>query len=622
MAFNEDGMDRLTPVDPSQMPGRASRQTSHQHAAGRPSVPSNPQDPDSTVYFDAAQAAAASAGARTAPRTYGAALRAEQLQAQGIPSPATSPAAEAEPEFTPIATQADREQSVPAAEQAPYATGAYDFSQLDAGGHCGPKRHRGVKIALSVVAGLLVAAYAGGAFAFSNLYYPGTQIAGIDVSLMTADDAAEHIAGSVQDYQLHISGVGLDWTYTPAEGSFSVDAQAEAEAVLSGNEPLLWPYRLATGLIAEREGTVDPNQTVPDVAVTYDEEDFTAQLGAAIDEVNATRPGTFDAAGAYDEAAGAFTVAKARSSQRINRDAIIAAAKEAIARADRELALDDSMYEEFASGATDEQLQAACDAANEIIGVDVTLKLGDKDVATLDGATMTQWITFDENLKPVLNESGLTDWIRNLASTQLDTVGTERTYTRPDGKQVTISGGTYGWVSDEATLAQLIQDAVANKQTGEIQIPTKQTAAQYNGMGGRDWGAYVDIDITEQRVRYYDANDQLVWESGCITGNPSTGHDTPTGIYFINNKEQNVQLTGAKDPETGEPEYISYVDYWMSFIGGAVGLHDADWQASSSFNDPTAYTWTGSHGCVNLPPDKAAELFNIVQLNDCVIVHM
>lgn len=620
MAFNEDGMDRLTPVDPSQMPGHASRRTTHRHAAGRPAVPSNPQDPDSTVYFDTAQAA--SAGARTAPRTYGAALRAEQLQAQGIPSPATSPAAEAEPEFTPIATQADREQSAPAAEQAPYATGAYDYSQVDTGGHGGPKRHRGVKIALGVVAGLLVAAYAGGAFAFSNLYYPGTQIAGIDVSFMTADDAAEHIAGSVQDYQLHISGVGLDWTYTPAEGSFSVDAQAEAEAVLSGNEPLLWPYRLVTGLIAEREGTVDPNQTVPDVAVTYDEEDFTAQLGAAIDEVNATRPGTFDAAGAYDEAAGAFTVAKARSSQRINRDAIIAAAKEAIARADRELALDDSMYEEFASGATDEQLQAACDAANEIIGVDVTLKLGDKDVATLDGATMTQWITFDENLNPVLNESGLTDWIRNLASTQLDTVGTERTYTRPDGKQVTISGGTYGWVSDEATLSQLIQDAVANKQTGEIQIPTKQTAAQYNGMGGRDWGAYVDIDITEQRVRYYDANDQLVWESGCITGNPNTGHDTPTGIYFINNKEQNVKLTGAKDPETGEPEYISYVDYWMSFIGGAVGLHDADWQASSSFNDPTAYTWTGSHGCVNLPPDKAAELFNIVQLNDCVIVHM
>ena len=239
----------------------------------------------------------------------------------------------------------------------------------------------------------------------------------------------------------------------------------------------------------------------------------------------------------------------------------------------------------------------------------------------LDGKTMTQWITFDENLDPTLNSEGLAAWIRQLAAAQLDTVGTERSYTRPDGKVVNVSGGTYGWISDEAALAELIQQAVANKQTGEIEIPTKQTAAAYHGAGGRDWGAYVDIDISEQHVRYYDANDNLLWESGCITGNPNEGNDTPTGIYSINNLERDVALVGKKDPATGEPEYVSYVDYWMSFIGSAIGLHDADWQASSSFSDPTAYTWTGSHGCVNLPPDKAAELFGILQVGDCVIVH-
>ena len=122
-------------------------------------------------------------------------------------------------------------------------------------------------------------------------------------------------------------------------------------------------------------------------------------------------------------------------------------------------------------------------------------------------------------------------------------------------------------------------------------------------------------------MRYYDANDNLLWESGCITGNPNEGNDTPTGIYSINNLERDVALVGKKDPATGEPEYVSYVDYWMSFIGSAIGLHDANWQASSSFSDPTAYTWTGSHGCVNLPPDKAAELFGILQVGDCVIVH-
>lgn len=59
----------------------------------------------------------------------------------------------------------------------------------------------------------------------------------------------------------------------------------------------------------------------------------------------------------------------------------------------------------------------------------------------------------------------------------------------------------------------------------------------------------------------------------------------------------------------------------MPFIGGAVGLHDADWQSSASFSNPNAYTYVGSHGCVNLPPDKAGELYNLVKQGICVIVH-
>lgn len=59
----------------------------------------------------------------------------------------------------------------------------------------------------------------------------------------------------------------------------------------------------------------------------------------------------------------------------------------------------------------------------------------------------------------------------------------------------------------------------------------------------------------------------------------------------------------------------------MSFIGGAVGLHDANWQASSSFSNPNAYLSVGSHGCINLPPSKAAELYDMINVGDCVVVH-
>ena len=52
-----------------------------------------------------------------------------------------------------------------------------------------------------------------------------------------------------------------------------------------------------------------------------------------------------------------------------------------------------------------------------------------------------------------------------------------------------------------------------------------------------------------------------------------------------------------------------------------IGLHDANWQPSANFSNPQAYTRAGSRGCVNLPTDKAGELFNIINVGDCVIVH-
>ena len=181
-----------------------------------------------------------------------------------------------------------------------------------------------------------------------------------------------------------------------------------------------------------------------------------------------------------------------------------------------------------ANGASEEQVQAAIDAANELIGTDVVLKMGGNVVATLDGSTFVQWMTFDENLTPTLTTEPLTAWVHELAVSKLDTIGCERTYTRPDGKSVTVSGGTYGWNSNEAELVKLLQDAVANKQVGEVDVPTLQNAATWTAKGERDWGAYCDIDLTEQHVRYYDAAGTLVWESGCVTGNPNEGDATPT----------------------------------------------------------------------------------------------
>jgi lipoprotein-anchoring transpeptidase ErfK/SrfK len=90
------------------------------------------------------------------------------------------------------------------------------------------------------------------------------------------------------------------------------------------------------------------------------------------------------------------------------------------------------------------------------------------------------------------------------------------------------------------------------------------------------------------------------------------------GTFHINNKMTDQTLVGADEDKDGEPDYRSKVSYWMPFQGNSVGLHDAPWR--SSFGG-TIYQWNGSHGCINLPSQSAAELFSLVKVGDKVIVH-
>lgn len=491
-------------------------------------------------------------------------------------------------------------------------------------------RGRRVLIALGVVLAVLVIAYGGGVVLFGNVCYPNTVIADTDVSLMTRDTAISRVRSSAEGYRLTVEGDGFTWTFDPESASEVIDAEAAVDRTIGANDPFEWPVRLVEALSntdsnAAVESSADGGEEVSrdqiDLPQGFDRDAFLADLDAALDAFNETRTGTFDAAGAYDADAGKFTLEKARSNQKLDKEAIEVAALRAISTLSKNVTLDEGSFVPLAGGASESELRAAIDQANSLIGTDVDLKMGGSVVATLDGATFVQWMTFDESLKPTLSTEPLAQWVRDLAETKLDTIGCQRTYARPDGKVVTVSGGTYGWNSDEQQLVKLLQEAVANKQVGEIDIPTLQNAAVWTAKGEKDWGAYCDIDLTEQHCRYYDASGNILWESGCVTGNPNEGDATPTGVYILNAKRQNETLIGMDMDKDGEPDYRSPVAYWMPFVGNLIGLHDASWQSASVFTNPTAYLWAGSHGCVNLPTDKAGELYNLIQVGDCVIVH-
>ncbi len=122
-------------------------------------------------------------------------------------------------------------------------------------------------------------------------------------------------------------------------------------------------------------------------------------------------------------------------------------------------------------------------------------------------------------------------------------------------------------------------------------------------------GTYVDINITTQTLAVFQ-NGTLAATTPIVTGNVSAGHNTPQGVYSIRTKERERYLTG--------PDYKSYVHYWCQVVGG-VGIHDATWRGKFGGE---IYKTSGSHGCINVPYDNMASLYNnYFQVGMPVIIH-
>lgn len=127
-------------------------------------------------------------------------------------------------------------------------------------------------------------------------------------------------------------------------------------------------------------------------------------------------------------------------------------------------------------------------------------------------------------------------------------------------------------------------------------------------------GAYVggprriEVDLTTQWMYAY-AGDTLVWSSGVSTGRD--GWNTPTGTFKIYAKYVVQDMQGSSG---GESWYVPDVPHVMYIFGG-VALHGTYWH--NAFGTGARL----SHGCINLPLDVAASLYDWAPIGTPVWVH-
>ncbi|HAM15132.1 MAG TPA: hypothetical protein DCP91_04610 [Eggerthellaceae bacterium] len=471
------------------------------------------------------------------------------------------------------------------------------------------KRRHALKafgITCGVLIGVLLVAYVVGAVVFMGRFLPNSAVNGKDISLKTDAEVADVIEDMAASYQLDAIGGSFSYRTTAEQIGMDVDTNAIIKTMHDDQNPWAWP------LLIIRQ---DHDETGV-LKVDYDKAALTADLTEQIAKFNENATPPVNATIMYDEATKAFKVKPEEQGTQLNPDAVVAVITKAVPELQSKVVLDDEQRIQPTVFSNDQRLIDAAQIASGLVSADLTLVLDGQNVGEVNGEALSGFVTIDENFAVTFNEEGLNAWVEELASSY-NTVGSERNYTRPDGKQISVRGGSYGWEIDVDALRDALIEGVKAGAKTQIEVPCISTAVAFRGAGSPDWGTrYLDVDLSEQYVRFYGDNGQIIWETACITGSPDGEHDTVPGVWYINNKESPSKLIGY---EHGRKIYETMVQYWMAFEGNGIGFHDASWQPS--FGGSMYSQGYGSHGCVNLPPAMAQSLYDICEIGDVVIVH-
>lgn len=455
---------------------------------------------------------------------------------------------------------------------------------------------------------VLAIAYCSLAIFFNGHCYPGTTLGGKDISLMSSSEIEAVLDEIASTYVVEVSGDGLSFSVSASDAGASIESETIAQDILSENNSVLWPL----GLLSTRDMTDHIS------IVTGGESGMADMVRAHVEEFNSTADPSSDAYISFDQSESSFVVVPEVYGNTVNADAVVESVDHAIRSLERTVAIGEEHLLKPSVLSDDPQLLDACKSANLMASSRLEFLVSGTSVAKLDSATISGWVVLNADLSVSLDEAAVQSWVDSVAG-QINTYGSTRVYTRPDGKVCSVSGGVYGWIVDNDSFRTSVVDYVSSGTVGTYEVPMKQTADSFQGVGKQDWGSrYVDVDLAEQHAVFYD-NGAVIWESDIVSGKPDGEHDTPVGIYLLNSKESPSTLIGSMVPETGKPEYETEVDYWMPFVGNSVGFHDASWQ--SAFGGNRYAEGFGSHGCVNLPVEAASKLYSLLNVGDVVVVH-
>lgn len=457
------------------------------------------------------------------------------------------------------------------------------------------RRQRKIRNAVIVITGtaaVLALAYVAVSLYFGTHFLLRTEINGIGVGGMTAEEAETAIAEDAGDYTLII--VDRDQRLYTIEGS-QIDAEykpdgAVKEALLQQNARN-WIGAVFAG-----------NRISVNTPMNYDMEKLTAAVAAlsCFDEANIVEPQN-----AYiTEEDGIYQVVEETQGNRMILEKAAAEVAAAVAAGAGEVYLTDEVYVEPEVTSESPEITGPMQRIETCYSARIVYQIADYD-ETLEGETLWDMILVDEEYNVTLDEDAIARFVQQLA-TKYNTYGDERNFKTTKGDTIVIGGGDYGWVIDKEGEAELLAENIMAGGLTERE-PVYSQRAKVEGLD--DIGdTYLEIDYTNQHLWYYEEG-RLMMDTDIVSGNISNGNGSPDGLFKVVYKQSPAVLVGE--------DYESDVEYFIVFAYN-VGVHDASWR--SSFGGST-YKTSGSHGCVNVPLSAVEELYGMIEKDTPVIAY-
>ncbi len=467
-------------------------------------------------------------------------------------------------------------------------------------------------IMIAVIGGLGYMAYYMKQFtefaqAYSDRFFEGTSINGIDVTGMTVDEVESKLEKGIDDYSIKIKFRNGEETIPGSKFGYHYVSDGTVERLFRKQDARTWFDEYM-----KNGKTATPVEAEAEVNTVFDADMLLDAVRALpeMQEENMEKP----ADAFMDYVGNKYVVVPEEEGTTLDKKTVLRAVLDAADQYETEVDITaiSGVYEKPSQtvATIGKELQEEADALNEFTDGSVTYTLPSGEEKTLDGTLTKNWLSKDAYGNYYRDDYLWYEQIRSYVQSvadMVDTVGITRPFEATGIGEIQVTGGNYGYQIDiEAEIQQLTDELYHGTVTTREPIySSKETASGGNNGLGDD---YVEVDCTRQYMWIY-IDGEVALETEVVTGLMTESRATPAGICLVYNKALDYTLTG--------PGYRTPVSYWMPF-NGAVGFHDAWWRGAFGGD---IYLWDGSHGCVNMPVDMAEKAFDLITFEMPIVVY-